>query len=54
MIGVKYDYAKDVMKQIWDEREGKKKQGAGNPIPRTRRKNIEKAKKESSEVKGNE
>ena len=51
MIGVSHDYARDLMEQIRKEQESKKGKGAGKPISRKRKKNIEKAEKSGSEVK---
>ena len=54
MLVVQNDFAKQTMDRIWDEYKTKHGKGTGRPIPRTRKKNIEKAIKKGSEVKNND
>ena len=54
MILPKHDFGKDLMKKVWDDLHGDKKVPGGKPISRKRKRNIEKAVKNSSEVKGND
>ncbi len=54
MIGIQNDFAKQTMDRLWREYQEKKGKGSGRPIPRTRKKNIEKAKKNGSEGKKND
>lgn len=54
MIVPKYEYSKEVLKKVWNDVHGGKKTPCGKAIKRIRKRNIEKAVKNSSEVKEND
>ena len=54
MLDYQHDLPKQIVDKLWEEHLEKMGKGSGRPIPRTRRRNIEKAKKTGAEVKKND
>jgi hypothetical protein len=54
MLDYQHDLPKQIIDKLWEEHLEKMGKGTGRPIPRTRRRNIEKAKKTGAEVKKND
>ena len=54
MLDYQQDLPKQIIDKLWEEHLEKTGKRTGRPIPRTRRRNIEKAKKTGAEVKKND